>query len=223
MNNSEYVLYLIVQGIINLNFNALLTLEEIIILSRINKFQYEQISKSLPLFINLLGYDNLPTNTYFRKYRRGKNYHDDNIRGRSCEREIDEPFILNSKEKVLSLYSIDYDYDNDTSNKIEAIKRFIMKIADNKSYTFINEIYKTRHGCGIDFIICNSGQCHIFFDEISIWELTPNQYRIDSNDKNKEVLVMTITCETLSSLLNLLYHYKLQFILDSVKREYVNF
>lgn len=217
MNKCDHILYLIVQGTINLNFDNLLNLGDMILISRINKFQHEQVSKCIPLFINLLGRYHLSPNTYFRKYYRGKNYRDDNSRGRSIDQEIDEPFILDLKDRILNLYSLDYRYDNDTSTKIESIKRFIMRIADEKSYTFINDEYKTRHGCGIEFIICNSGQCHIFFDEVSTWEHTPNGYRFDSEDKNKEVLVMTITCGNISSLLNLLHRHKLRFLLNDIK------
>ena len=209
IDNINLSLNIIVQGVINLNFDNLLTLEDMILISRINKIQHEQVSKCMPLFINLLGQQLLPTNTYFRKYEREKNYHHDNIL------EIDEPFTLNSNERVLNLYSLDYRYDNDTSTKIESTKRFIMRIADEKSYTFINDEYKTRHGCGIELIICNSGQCHIFFDEVSIWEHTT---RFNLEDKNKKVLVMTIASDNIASLLNLLHRHKLRFLLDDMGR-----
>ena len=223
MDNCNNVLYLLVQNVINLNYDNLLTLGDMILISRINKFQHKRVNECFPLFINLLGWHLIPKDEYFRKYYRGKTYRDDNSRGRGSGREIDEPFTLNSNERVLTMDGIDVGFDNDSYIKMEAIKDFMEIIATDKRTTVVNEryTYHLDNGSGILFMITNSGKCHIFYDECGVHECTPDYYGYDSLDINKEVLAMTVNCENISAVLNLLYQYGLGFLLKQVKHEYI--
>ena len=202
----DYVLYLIIQNIVNKYISVKLCLCDIVKISQLNTFTYINISEYIYKFLNLLSGNKFELNTFFTKYQRRGGIH--------------ESFLLTKNVKVLYVDRLYVGCDYEQWNNIRQVRKFIDNMKKHKNLIIFNKRYEehtSKFGANLYLMITNEGNLNIFYDEVGLFEMIPGYANFDSCDIGKKVLAMTITCGNILSLLNLLYQHDLHFLLDSIR------
>ena len=203
----DYVIYLIIQNIVNKYISVKLCLCDIVKISQLNTFTYINISEYIYKFLNLLSGNKFELNTFFTKYQRKNS-------------AIHEPFNLITNERVLYVERIYIGCDYEKWNNMRQVRRFLNNMKKHNNLIMFNKYYEehtNKFGSNLYLMITNSGKCHIFYDEVGLFEMVPGCANFHLCDIDKKILALTITCDDIFSLLNLLYQHELHFLLESIK------